>query len=141
MIKAFIDTNVLMDVFEQREPFYEHSSQIWTLAESRQIQAFISAISFNNIFYLCRRHANLHTAQKAIELLDATFEMVPLDRQIMGNAIKTKKNDFEDSIQLLSAMAVDADCIITRNIQDFRNAPIKTATPQQFLSLIDSFSI
>jgi hypothetical protein len=45
---VFIDTNVLMDVLIQREPFYMASAQIWSLAEKGIVCGLISVISFNN---------------------------------------------------------------------------------------------
>jgi len=36
-MKVFVDTNVLLDVFGKREPFYNDAVAIWTLAEKRAI--------------------------------------------------------------------------------------------------------
>jgi hypothetical protein len=36
-------------------------------------------------------------------------------------------------MQCAAALACGAAVIISRNIKDFRNAPVKTITPEQFL--------
>ena len=54
-MKILVDTNVLLDVLAKREPYYENSAMIWSLAESGRIDAYISSISFNNIFYIVRK--------------------------------------------------------------------------------------
>jgi predicted nucleic acid-binding protein len=54
-VTAFIDTNVLLDVLARRQPFYAAASRIWTLAERGSVRAFVSAISFNNIYYITRK--------------------------------------------------------------------------------------
>ena len=51
-MKVLVDTNVLLDVLGKREPFYAAAAEPWSLAERREIRAFISSVSFNNIYYL-----------------------------------------------------------------------------------------
>ncbi len=133
-MKCFIDTNILLDVLEERQPHYEYSAQIWSLAESCRIEAFVSAISFNNIHYLVQRHESRKAAQRAVELLNATFTMIPLGQEIMNRAIQAKRADFEDTIQFFSAVSVQADCIITRNAKDFPQDVLPILSPEAFLS-------
>jgi len=63
-----------------------------TLAASRRAQVFISAISFNNVFYLVRKHAACEKTQQALGLLNATFTMLPLSQDIVN------PNDFSISM-------------------------------------------
>ena len=46
---------MLLDVLLRREPFYRSSARVWTLAETGAHAGFVSAISFNNVFYLLRK--------------------------------------------------------------------------------------
>lgn len=132
----FADSNILLDVLENRDQHYEYSSQIWTLAESGKAQAFISAISFNNIFYLVRKHAGRKRAQQALELLNSVFTMVPLGQDIVNKAITSKLPGFEDAIQFFSALSVAADCIVSRNVKDFPQGSIPIFTPENFLAFL-----
>jgi predicted nucleic acid-binding protein len=133
-MKIFLDTNVLLDVFQGRAPYYDCSARIWSLAESGKAEAFISAISFNNIHYIIRKHEGRECAQKAVEVLNANFSMVPLTQVVMGKAIQSKWPDFEDAIQFFSALSISADFIITRNIKDFPNDVLPISTPEIFLA-------
>lgn len=36
-MKASIDTNVLLDVLAQREPFYADATRLWSLAEGKPL--------------------------------------------------------------------------------------------------------
>ena len=133
-MKIFIDTNILLDVFQNRTPYVDDSIQIWALAESRKAEIFISAISFNNIFYIMRKHAGKKSAQRALEVLNSNFSMVPLVQDIIGKAVMAKMPDFEDAIQFFSALSVEADCIVTRNVKDFPPDILPVLTPEAFLT-------
>ena len=71
---ALVDTNVLLDVLTRREPHYRASVYVWTLAERGEITAFISAISFNNIYYIVRKAESKTKAEKVLKLLRDTFD-------------------------------------------------------------------
>lgn len=44
--------------------------------------------------------------------------------------------DLEDCLQHKCATEVNADYIITRNINDFKNSKVKAVTPEQFLRIM-----
>jgi len=65
-MRVFVDTNLLLDVLARREPFYTVSARVWTLAETGACEALISAISFNNIYYIVRKARDTATARRAL---------------------------------------------------------------------------
>ena len=134
-MKIFVDTNVLLDIFLNRLPYYESSAFVWGVAENQRADVYISAISYNNIFYMIRKHAGKDAAQHAIEVLNATFSLAPLDQATIEKAIMAKKPDFEDSIQFYSALSIGAECIVTRNVKDFPQDVLPLLTPDAFYSL------
>ena len=134
-MKFLVDTNVLLDVFLNRLPYYESSAFIWGVAENQRADVFISAISYNNIFYMIWKHAGKDAAQRAIEVLNATFSLAPLDQATLGKAIMSRKADFEDAIQFYSALSIGAECIVTRNAKDFPQDVLPLLTPDSFYSL------
>ena len=136
MKKIIIDTNILLDVFGQRQPHYDNSVQVWSLAETEKVQGFISAISYNNIFYILQKVSGLAAARKALVLLRDTFTTIDLDQKLINMAIDSKFKDFEDAIHYFSAIRTQADCIITRNQKDFKLADIPVYSPEEFLQLV-----
>ena len=136
-MKIFLDTNILLDVLLDRKPFSEPSSKVWRLAECGRLEAVISAISFNNIFYIVRKYAGKEAAQRTVEVMNVNFSVFPLTRDIIGKAIAAKLPDFEDSIQFFSAVSCAADYIITRNAKDFPQDSIPVLSPAAFLGLKD----
>ena len=134
-MKLFIDTNILLDVLHSRQPFVQDSSSIWSLVEREQVEGFISAISFNNVYYIVRRTLGNKTAYNAMAIMRDMFRIVNLDERILNKAIDNKFNDFEDAIQFFSAIHAGVDYIITRNIKDFPKEDIPVLMPEALLSM------
>ncbi|HPC93706.1 MAG TPA: PIN domain-containing protein [Sedimentisphaerales bacterium] len=133
-MNVFVDTNVLLDVLARREPFYAHSVGVWTLAEQGRVKGFISAISFNNIYYVTRKLRTRQAARRMMAFLRDTFEPVPLDKQILDQAIDADFEDLEDAIQYFSAVRAKSDCIISRDANVFPKPDLPVLTPAEFLS-------
>jgi len=95
MMNVFIDTNVLLDVLGNREPFYKDSAAVWTLAEQGKIRGLVSALSFSHVYYIVRRLKDRRTADRAMLLLRDTFTPVACDAQVLLQAIDAKLKDFE----------------------------------------------
>ena len=133
-MKVFLDTNVLLDVLAQREPFYEHSAAIWTLAEEGRILGLVSVVCFTNIFYIVRKLRDRRTAQRTVVLLRDTFTAVPCDAQVLNQAIDASFEDFEDAIQYFSAMQAGAAALVSRNAEHFPSSGLPVVSPVEFLA-------
>jgi predicted nucleic acid-binding protein len=133
-MNVFIDTNILLDVLARREPFYDDSAQVWTLAETGRISGFISTLSLSNLFYLLRRMKGQTKARKALGILRDIFNFVPLDMQITNQSIDSDIKDFEDAIQFFSAIRAGATVLITRNPKDFPGTDVAIQSPTEFLA-------
>lgn len=135
MTRIFFDTNVLLDVLRQREPFVRQAQPLWLLAERGRITGLVSALSFTNIFYIVRRFTDAETALKTLHLLRATFTPVACDERMIDQALAASFPDFEDAVQYFSARNAGADCIVTRDTAHFASAAIPVMTPVQFLAM------
>ena len=55
----------------------------------------------------------------------------------MKKSLKSSHKDFEDAIQITAAQSINTmDCIITRDLKDFKFSEIKVYTPDEFLNTI-----
>ena len=136
-MRAFVDANILMDVVARRDPFYKDAARIWSLAEHANFEALVSAISFNNIYYVVRRASNRRAAEKALKLIRGVFVPVPLSIQILNQAIDAGFQDFEDAIQFYSALHARADCLVTRDADHFPAEDIPVLAPAVFLASLN----
>lgn len=132
---VFVDTNVPLDVLARRQPFYRAAAQVWSLAERGEIQACVSAISFNNAYYIIRKAAGKEKAQEALRLLRGVFTPVAPDAQILNQAIDADMDDFEDAIQFHSALRARADYLLSRNPDDFPDSGPPVVSPDEFIAV------
>lgn len=133
-MNVFLDTNVLLDVLARREPFYEDSAAVWTLAEQGKVRGLVSALSFSNLYYIVRRLKDRRTAHRALLLLRDTFTAVACDEQVLAQAMDAGMRDFEDAIQFFSALRAEAACLISRNPGHFPRSSLSVLTPAEFLA-------
>ena len=63
-MKIVLDTNILLDIVEKREPYFSDSYQIFIKSAERKIEAIISASSVTDIYYVTRK--NCKSAEQAI---------------------------------------------------------------------------
>jgi predicted nucleic acid-binding protein len=131
---VFLDTNVLLDVLAKREPFYEQSVAVWTLAEQGKVRGLVSVLSFSNIYYIVRRLRDRRAAAAALRLLRDTFTPVALDEQVLSQAMDAGLKDFEDAMQYFSALRAGAACLISRNPHHFPRSALSVLTPAEFLA-------
>lgn len=133
--KLFIDSDVIIDFFTDREPFVNASSELFDLSEKKEVLLFISALSVNNIYYLVRKYLGHLRAISVIEELLRMTEIVGTTKTEIMQALKNDFNDFEDSVQYSSALSVKGlDAIITRNVKDYRNSSLAVMTPTIYLA-------
>ena len=133
-MRLFLDTNVLLDLFLQREPFFEDAKRLWQLFEIHQETGLIAAITFNNVHYIATKHVGKAIATRDVTFMLCALQMVPLDQHIIQAAVLSHFPDFEDAIQYYSALMADADCIITRDNWQIPSPLRPILSPAEFLA-------
>lgn len=134
--KLFIDTDVVIDFFTDREPHANDSTQLFELSKLGEVVLYLSAVSVSNIYYIVRKFLG---NKKALEVIKALIEMTEIVGTTKVEIIKALSNgfsDFEDSIQYSSALTIKGlDAIITRNIKDYKKSSLAVISPSDFLKL------
>lgn len=140
--KLFIDSDVVIDFFTDREPHANPASELFELSEKGTVVLFLSAVSINNIYYIIRRFLGHKKALEVVETLAEMTEIIGTTKKEIIQALKNGFSDYEDSIQYSSALTIRGlDAIITRNIKDYKNADISVMTPIDFLKMFEKNKI
>ena len=133
-MKIMCDTNVIIDVLLEREPFAENSCKILSLCEEHRVDGFISASSVTDIYYLVRKHTHsTDLAYKAVGKLLEIVKVCSVTNNDVLTAFQRKARDFEDCLMATCAKSIRCDYIITRNKKDFEEFNIPLLTPTEFL--------
>ncbi len=139
-MKVLFDTNIILDVLLDRKPFSEHASYILSSVERSEVSGFLCATTITTIHYLLSKYLDKEKAIDSITSIMALFEVAPVNRLVIENALQSKFTDFEDSVLHESARHAGAEYIITRNLKDFKNAKIPVFSPTEFLSMLESLT-
>jgi predicted nucleic acid-binding protein len=135
---VLLDTNILLDVVQNRAPHSASATRIWKLVEEGALNGYVSAISFNNIFYVARKQVGKEKALEALRLIRRIFQIVPLDASVIDRALANPGSDFEDAIQAAAAVSISADCLVTRNSSHFDPKDVSVVTADELLALVQS---
>ena len=133
-MKIMCDTNVIIDVLLEREPFVEHSCKVLSLCEEHRVDGFVSASSVTDIYYLVRKYTHsTDLAYKAVGKLLEIVKVCSVTNNDVLTAFQRKARDFEDCLVATCAKSIHCEYIITRNKKDFEEFDIPLLTPAEFL--------
>lgn len=134
--KLFVDSDVVIDFFTDREPHVNPASELFELSEQGTLKLYLSAISINNIYYIVRKFLGHKKTLEVIEALTEMTEIIGTTKIEIIQALKNDFSDYEDSVQYSSALTIKSlDAIITRNVKDYRNSSVAVMTPLNFLKM------
>lgn len=136
-MRLMIDTNIILDVFLERMPFFPLSKKILSLCEERTIEGFVSASSITDIFYIVRK--GLESSYEAYKVLGNILNIVKVLNVTNNDVYKAylaKAKDFEDCLLAVCCKANNCEGIVTRNRRDFENFNIKIYSPEEILEIV-----
>lgn len=103
-------------------------------SKPRRIDAYISAITPVNVFYIARKLKGGDTARRIVAKLLIALRVCPVDESVLRSALNSSFTDYEDAVQHHAATASLLDAVITRNTKDYKAATLPVFTPTDFLS-------
>ena len=136
-MKILVDTNVVLDLLLDRSPFSDSAARIFSLVEHSKVEAVLCATTVTTIDYLLTRSLPRDAAKQALQRLLELFEIAPVNRSVLEEALQSRMTDFEDAVLSYAANLVGATAIVTRNTKDFRFSPVKALDPAEFLSVFE----
>jgi predicted nucleic acid-binding protein len=133
---VLIDLNILLDVLQKREPFFETSAGLLAAVESGQVRGYVAAHSITTLFYLIQKGKSSAEARAMITNLLQFFKIAPVDQSTIEQALNLDFRDFEDAVQMISAVQCKADFLVTRNAKDYQPALLPVIQPVDFLGTL-----
>ena len=131
-MRIFVDTNVILDVIEEREPFYNDSRAFMLLCA--ELKSALAPHTITNIFFTLRKKFTQRERKKILLDLLPIMDVVIIGKYQIVNALKNQKiGDFEDALQLECAREFNAEYIVTRDPKHFKGSEIETISPAEFV--------
>ena len=134
-MKILIDTNIILDFLLQREPLFQDAERLFQAVGNGEVVGYVTATTLTDVFYIARRHTqSLDKAKQAVSETLAAMAVCPVDRDILESALNSNCDDFEDAVQICSAVAQGLDAIVTRNAKDFSGSSLPIYSSNDLLT-------
>lgn len=136
-MRAIIDTCVVIDALQARAPYAKDAEKIFLAAANRHFTGYLTAKSITDIYYIT--HRSLHDSAQVRKALSALFQLFEIADSAgidCKKALSSPVTDYEDAVMAETAIRIEADCIVTRNMRDYANAIIPVYTPENFLAAL-----
>ena len=132
-MKVLFDTNVILDLLLDREPFSEAAASLTGYVEAGRLTGYLGATTITTIHYLATQAVGQSRSRRHVAKLLDLFQIATIDASVLRSALDSGFEDYEDAVLHAAAQGVHAECIVTRNVRDFRRASLKVYAPDEFL--------
>ena len=133
-MRVLLDTDVVLDFVLEREPFAGAAGELFRLAAQDAYNGYVSGITPVNVFYLGRKVKGAASVLQVLRNLLAVMRVCPVNQHVLNDAFALPFSDYEDAVQHACAAASGLDAIVTRNLEDYKNATLPVFSPTDFLS-------
>ena len=135
-MRVLVDTNVVLDVLLERRPFSEAAAQVFALVEESRIEGFLCATTLTTVDDLLGQALAPAKAREALQRLLNLFEIAPVNRPVLEQALRSGIADFEDAVLEQAGRLVAVDAITTRNARDFGKSTVTVFDPLELISTV-----
>jgi predicted nucleic acid-binding protein len=135
MKKILIDLNIILDFLNKRN-FHQEAAQLINMCVEKKLSGYICAHEITTLsYFLIKEKKDKAKVINTITSLLDIFYIIPIDESILRDSLISSISDYEDAVIEVSSIKTNIDCIISRNISDFKSSRIPTYTPEQFFLL------
>ena len=137
-MRALVDTCVIMDALQSREPFAGDAQALLLAAANQQFMGYVTAKEMTDIYYLTHRCTHDRGVTKTLMArIAALLEILDTTESDIRRALASDLSDCEDAVMVETAIRERIDCIVTRNLHDFSASRISVFSPRDFLTKLE----
>ncbi|MCZ6672304.1 MAG: PIN domain-containing protein [Verrucomicrobia bacterium] len=126
-----LDTNVILDVWLAREPYWRDAAQLVGSIERKEMEGFVCPTTITTLHYLGKKVLGEDRIRKLLANLLKIFQVGDISSQVFEQALESKIHDFEDAVIEAVSVGSGVDVIATRNTKDFKKSKIPAREPIQ----------
>lgn len=128
-MRVLLDTNLILDVWLVREPFWRDSAALLAQIEQGDLKGCICPTTVTTLHYLAKKVLGEDKARGLISQLIELCEVCPLTAQSIHQALSSALPDFEDAVIEAVALENQVQVIATRDKKHFRKSRIEAKEP------------
>ena len=136
MKRVLFDTNVVLDVLLDRQPYVEASAAAWAAVETGVAEGMLAAHAVTTIHYLVRKERGNAKARRIVSAILRVFGVAAVDAAVLQEALELPWPDFEDAVTAAAARTAGCEFIVPRDPKGFRGSPVRSLTPEAVTPLL-----
>lgn len=138
---VLVDTCIIVDALASRVPFAHDAQELLLRGGEKRVTLFVSAKSFLDLHYILKHYLNDETKvrSKLSDLLQALSVVNTAGPSVVA-ALNSPTTDYEDAVQIETALSEGVDYIATRDKTGFSKSLIPAKTAGELLTLLDQGS-
>jgi predicted nucleic acid-binding protein len=134
--RVLFDVNVILDVLQERQPFFDDSFRLLSYAETGRIEGWVSAHTITTLYYLIAKDKSEAQAKVLLTQLLQYLHVANIDQMTIETALNLPYRDFEDAVQAIAATQQKLDYLVTRNPKDYQPEIIPTLQPAELIAIL-----
>ena len=135
MTRLFLDTNIVVDLLDRREPFCHDAVRLFTMAYHKQVQLIVSPMTFSTASFLLHKHGS-EGVRRLLSNFRKLSRVAASNERTVDDSLASQFKDFEDAMQYYTALRSKADVIITRNGKDYSASKLPGMTATEYLATL-----
>lgn len=136
-MRALLDTNVIFDLLTCRPPDGDEALKLLTMEQIGDIELWVSAKSFTDVFYVMRKDNKSEDIQNTFLKYFEYLHVCSLDLEDLKTAAERCWSDFEDCLIDVCAEKVQADVLLTRDKNGFVRSHVRTMSPKDLFAFME----
>lgn len=124
-----------------RKPHVTVASQLMAYVEEGRVTGLLGATTVATLYYFLVKAFRPIKAVGYIQILLSSFEVAPVGKEVLSDALLLNFPDYEDAILYEAARRSGATGIVTRDQKGFKGASVHIYTPNELLKMIQAVSL
>ncbi len=137
-MRVLFDTNVILDVLLARAPHVGPATVLLDRVAAKDLDGLLGATTLTTIHYLATKAVGAALAQRHLRTLLGLFEVAPVTRAVLTEALDLGYADYEDAVLHEAARHAGAEALVTRDPKGFPKARLKVYAPEELLRFIQA---
>jgi len=133
MKKIFLDTNIILDLLLDRDPYSDAIAEIFEESLQKSIQLCVSSVTVTDTGYIIEKFEGVKSAKQKTKMLLELVTVENVGESTVQKSSDSKFKDFEDGVQNFCAIESKHKVILTRDVKGFRHSKLAVMTPKEFL--------
>ncbi len=136
-IKVFLDTNIILDLLDDKRPAHQYVIPIYVAIESGGIDAYISETVLTTADYILQKVMAKEKRNSIWQELLETVRIVPCTTKLCKSALQLNHSDFEDALLYQLAVESEMDYFISndKGLKRLSSPSLPVLSSKEFLNI------